>query len=100
MSKKTPRSKLEIQPVYSTSEEMKEDMIECCKCRHSNHKTNEREDGFIACKFTGSIKVNPWCDLTFPTKDGTYYMYEPYNGQNCTWDIDADFIVSTEKVNG
>jgi hypothetical protein len=54
----------------------------CVKCRHANHGTMDANGGLWACPWLGGMRSNKSCEITY--KDGKY-VFEPYNGKNCTW---------------
>jgi hypothetical protein len=90
----TSKKKLDIRPKVK-KEESNED-LKCEDCRHANQKTDDHSEGLVACKFNGGMRLGKSCDVTFPMKDGEYYMYEAYDGSNCTWMFDGDFVITSE----
>ncbi|MFX1535137.1 MAG: hypothetical protein ACFFDI_13010 [Promethearchaeota archaeon] len=55
----------------------------CGNCRHANHGTMDAEDGFWACPWLGATRPEFECLIKY--KDTGEYVYEPFDGNNCTW---------------
>lgn len=88
------KNQLQLRPLYKKSNT--NNGLDCKNCRHANQETNDYSDGFVACKFNGGLRLTKACDISFPLRDGEYYMYEPYTGSNCTWTWDGDFLIQSE----
>lgn len=68
----------------------------CFACRHANQDTEDFELELVFCKFqSGKREWKSPCDMTLELEpDDTVYLYEPFNGKNCTWALpDAELDV-------
>jgi hypothetical protein len=61
----------------------------CRDCRHANQNTEDADDGFSACPWIGANDPLDHCLIKY-TKTGEY-VFEYYDGTNCTWDTSAVF---------
>ena len=67
----------------------------CKLCRNANHGTGDFADGLVACKFDGGLRMYTECDQPVTFSDGDeYYLFEEYNGKNCTWFTNEDLEVT------
>ena len=55
----------------------------CGTCRHANHGTMDAQDGFWACPWLGATRPDFPCRIKY--EDTGEYVYEVFNGTNCTW---------------
>lgn len=55
----------------------------CKECRHANQGTMDTEDGFWACPWVGSVDPHGHCQIKY--KETGRYVFEPFDGANCTW---------------
>ena len=96
---KTARARIKLSPrIKVGTKPTHQDSLTCLSCRHANHDTVDFEDGLVACKITGSIHIDTTCNATLPMHDGEYYMFEIYDGTNCTWTSDCDFEIASEQM--
>lgn len=62
----------------------------CLECRHANQGTMDAEDGFWACPWLGQTSPNSSCRIRYKGTD--QFVFEPYDGTNCTWgSVDPTF---------
>lgn len=54
----------------------------CGDCRHTNRGTHDFNGGLLACKFGLSVWPDRLCDIA----DDGKWLYERYDGKNCTWE--------------
>ncbi len=71
-------------------------VLMCKNCRHSNQNDDDRYDGFVFCKF--GVKTDNECGATTQYKDEHYFMFEEFDGQNCTFtEKELELIFPEEK---
>lgn len=56
----------------------------CGDCRYTNRGTHDFNEGALACKFGLSVWPDWLCDI----KKNGRWLYEKYDGTNCTWQCD------------
>jgi hypothetical protein len=64
----------------------------CGTCRHANQETADFREGHVFCQFGGgALNINHICDQRIPAfhrrdeEPELYYCYEPFTGNNGTW---------------
>lgn len=78
----------------------------CTECRHSNQGTVDFEEGKLFCGFAKEPKTaTQTCDVTLPLRAQldsnaveTYYLYEPYDGDNGTFAKTEDLRILAEDA--
>lgn len=78
----------------------------CGTCRHANQRTVDFAEGHIFCQRGGPPRgYDQLCDQEFvacrirfgPVESG-YFLYEPYDGTNCTWDYRGDYRILADDA--
>jgi len=73
------------------------DKLVCSKCRNSNQNTDDAADGLVFCKFSeGIMGRDSECAITVSTSGHSTYLFEPFDGTNCTWTVNGDFVFEIE----
>ena len=65
----------------------------CATCRHANQETADFREGHVFCQWEGKPKqLTQQCDVRVALARAVggkthneYFMYEPFDGKNCTW---------------
>jgi hypothetical protein len=80
----------------------------CATCRHSNQETVDFREGHLFCWMDRQTKGDAQrCDVIRPlpksTRDAVeawtpYYLYEPYDGKNGTYDRTQDLRIVAEDA--
>lgn len=55
----------------------------CGNCRHANQGTEDIQEGLWACPWIGGTTFDATCFIKF--KDTGDYVFEEFDGTNCTW---------------
>lgn len=63
--------------------EQTEERGTCAACRHANQETMDAADGFWACPWIGATAASSYCLIKY--QETGRYVFEPYDGANCTW---------------
>lgn len=61
----------------------------CIQCRHSNHGTEDAQEGFWACPWLGATRPESACRILY--KDTGQPVFEEFNRKNGTWNGSQEY---------
>jgi hypothetical protein len=81
----------------------------CAKCRHSNQGTVDFREGHLLCWMDKQTKrPETRCDVVRhlprstsmddPKSWSSYFLYQPFDGSNCTYDKSTDLRIIAEDA--
>jgi len=70
----------------------------CKTCRHVNQDTDDYNEGLIICGILGTIRSgDSTCDAPVEIDNKLYFMYEKYNGNNCTYNLKCQLRIDLNE---